>query len=174
MQTGPPRSNSLLGASGGGQNSLLSQMAGGGNSEDEAMLREILGELGGSQLKGMGIIQLFQLTLEQLRKFKEDHRDLNKKMEEMKAAMDKDLSNPRTIEIIAHAQSDSESLYRPGSFYSAADNGNVAGGAGHHPGHTHHLSGAGGGLTPTHDKTPPSADFFGANPKATNYATAQP
>ena len=101
-----------------------------GNSEDEAMLREILGELGGSQFKGMGIIQLFQLTLEQLKKFKEDHKDLNKKMEEMKAAMDKDLSNPRTIEIIAHAQSDSESLYRPGSFYSADTTNNQ--GVAHH------------------------------------------
>ena len=74
-----------------------------GSSEDEAMLREILGELGGSQFTGLGITQLFQLTLEQLKKFKEDHKDLNKKIEEMKAAMDKDLSNPRTIEIITNA-----------------------------------------------------------------------
>ena len=87
--------------------------------------------------------------------------------------MDKDLSNPRTIEIIAHAQSDSESLYRPGSFYSAADTGNIAG-AGHHAGQNHHHGGVGGGLTPTHEKTPLSADFFGGNKTASNYATAQP
>ena len=31
--------------------------------EDEIMLREVLQELGGSQIEGMGIKQLFQLTL---------------------------------------------------------------------------------------------------------------
>ena len=75
--------------------------SGGVNDEDEAMLKEILGELGGSG-GGVGLKQLFQLTLEQLKKFKEDHKDLNKRIEEMKTAMDKDLSNPRTIEIITH------------------------------------------------------------------------
>ena len=75
----------------------------GNNDEDETMLREMLGELGGSA-SGIGIKQLFQLTLEQLKKFKEDHIDLNKKIEEMKKAMDKDLSNPRTLEIIKQAQ----------------------------------------------------------------------
>ena len=71
----------------------------GNSDEDETMLREILGELGGST-SGLGIKQLFQLTLEQLKKFKEDHIDLNKKIEEMKKAMDKDLSNPKTLKII--------------------------------------------------------------------------
>lgn len=73
------------------------------NDEEETMLREILGELGGST-HGMSIKQLFQLTLEQLKKFKEDQVDLNKKIEEMKLAMDKDLSNPKTIELIKRAQ----------------------------------------------------------------------
>ena len=41
--------------------SLLSQMAG-NSDDDETMLREILGELGGSTT-GLGIKQLFQLTL---------------------------------------------------------------------------------------------------------------
>lgn len=36
---------------------------GGSGSEDEIMLREILGELGGSQFTGMSIAQLFQMTL---------------------------------------------------------------------------------------------------------------
>ena len=69
-------------------------MAGGGsgvNDEDENMLRDILGEIGGAEFSGMGLKQLFQLTLGQLKKFKEDHKDLNKRIEEMKAAMDKDL-----------------------------------------------------------------------------------
>ena len=51
-----------LSAKGGGGSrgpSLLSQMAG-RNDEDEAMLKEILGELGGSsQFSGMSIKQLF-------------------------------------------------------------------------------------------------------------------
>ena len=73
------------------------------NDEDETMLRDILGELGGPEFSGMGLKQLFQLTLEQLKRFKEDHQDLNKRIEEMKTAMDKDLSNPRTIAIMSHS-----------------------------------------------------------------------
>ena len=41
-------------------------MAGGGagvNDEDENMLRDILGEIGGAEFSGMGLKQLFQLTL---------------------------------------------------------------------------------------------------------------
>ena len=70
----------------------------GSNDEDETMLQEIIGELGGDS--GMSIKQLFLKTLEQLKKFKEDHHDLNKKIDDMKQAMDKDLSNPKTLEII--------------------------------------------------------------------------
>ena len=78
-------------------NSLLSQMAG-GNDEDTAMLKEIMAEFGGDHLNGMGIKQLFQLTLEQLKKFKEDQNDLQKTIVEMKKAMEKDLNNnPRAI-----------------------------------------------------------------------------
>ena len=83
--------------------------AGNTSDEDEMMLREILGELGGSTA-GLGIKQLFQLTLEQLRKFKEDHIDLNKKIEEMKKAMDQDLSNPKTLKIIKKAQKEAKGL----------------------------------------------------------------
>ena len=86
----------------------------------------------------------------------------------MKDAMDKDLSNPRTIEIITHAQSDSESLHRPSSFYSADGQQHFK------PSPLKHLS---GGLTPPNQKTSQNQNYFGKNNNialASNYATAQP
>ena len=81
----------------------------GNSDDDETMLREILGELGGSS-QGLGIKQLFQLTLQQLKKFKEDHIDLNKKIEDMKKAMDKDLSNPKALKMIKKAHKEAISM----------------------------------------------------------------
>lgn len=66
------------------------------NDEDELMLQEIIGELGGIGLEGgqkLNIATLFKMTLLQLKKFKQDHQDMTKQIEEMKKAMDKDLSN---------------------------------------------------------------------------------
>ena len=68
--------------------------------------------------------------------------------------MDKDLSNPRAMAMIAHAQSDSESLYRPASFYSADTNNNLNQGANKNVNPNQHHVRDGGGLTPTHEKTP--------------------
>ena len=89
----------------GGGNSLLNQMAGTSlnNDEDEQMLQEIIGELGGIGLEGgekLNIATLFKMTLLQLKKFKQDHQDMTKQIEEMKKAMDKDLSNQEVWEMI--------------------------------------------------------------------------
>ena len=80
-------------------------MAGTGfnNDEDEQMLHDIIGELGGGLLDGnqkLNITTLFRMTLVQLKKFKEDHQDMTKQIEEMKRAMDKDLSNKETLQMI--------------------------------------------------------------------------
>ena len=64
------------------------------------MLQDIIGELGGGALDGnqkINITTLFKMTLMQLKKFKEDHQDMTKQIEEMKMAMDKDLSNKETL-----------------------------------------------------------------------------
>ena len=95
-------------------------MAGNRNDDEEAMLRDILGELGAADFSsGLGIKQIFQLTLAQLKKFKENQESLTSQIEEMKKAMDKDLSNPKTLELITQAQSDSESAKQRGSSFAS-------------------------------------------------------
>ena len=45
----------------------------------------------------LNIATLFKMTLLQLKKFKQDHQDMTKQIEEMKKAMDKDLSNEEVL-----------------------------------------------------------------------------
>ena len=48
----------------------------------------------------LNIATLFKMTLLQLKKFKQDHQDMTKQIEDMKKAMDKDLSNEEVIKMI--------------------------------------------------------------------------
>ena len=73
------------------------------NDEDEQMLSGIFAELGVSGMEGGGnlnIATLFKMTLLQLKKFKQDHQDMTKQIEDMKKAMDKDLSNEEVLKMI--------------------------------------------------------------------------
>ena len=48
----------------------------------------------------LNIATLFKMTLLQLKKFKQDHQDMTKQIEDMKKAMDKDLSNEEVLKMI--------------------------------------------------------------------------
>ena len=50
--------------------------------------------------ENLNIATLFKMTLLQLKKFKQDHQDMTKQIEDMKKAMDKDLSNEEVINMI--------------------------------------------------------------------------
>ena len=63
------------------------------------------------------------MTLERIQETSNKNEDLHKKIEEMKKAMDRDLSNPRTLEIItrAHSERDNSDLYnKPTSFIDSS------------------------------------------------------
>ena len=47
--------------------------------------------------ENLNIATLFKMTLLQLKKFKQDHQDMTKQIEDMKKAMDKDLSNEEVL-----------------------------------------------------------------------------
>ena len=64
------------------------------------MLRSFLGELGFSHFSKIKIKDLFKTTLGFLIKLNEKNADLDKKIQEMKNAMDKDLSNPKSLELL--------------------------------------------------------------------------
>jgi hypothetical protein len=83
-----------------------------GNQEDEVMIRDLLGELGASSLRGMDIKQFFSMTLEALKSFKEmkeRHNDMSVELAEIKKAINKDLNNPQTREILSNVQSEENS-----------------------------------------------------------------
>ena len=55
-----------------------------GNDEEEAFLKDVLGELGGNpQLQGLSLKQLFLQTFSQLKQVKDDHDDLKKQIDGM-------------------------------------------------------------------------------------------
>ena len=65
--------------------------------EDEQLLKDIMVELGGALMTQGGmqpnIKSLFKLTLQQIKQFKQEQIDLNKKVEKLEAALDRDITN---------------------------------------------------------------------------------
>lgn len=66
-----------------------------GDSEEERFLREVLSDIHGdrSSMESKAIREMFQMTLEWLKNIREDHHGLERKIDELKRALNHDMDN---------------------------------------------------------------------------------